>query len=123
MESQSAYDDYINMLVDEEENDKIDQLLSEQYGESDSEYEGDPKDIESADSDSDIEIYLQGNKRKRPVLRQRGAKKRLTSTDSFQSTSSVETTVESPTDESTAVLSEGLINVNDGEIKPRGKIG
>lgn len=81
----SDYEDYLKMLGEEEEDERLDQLLFANYGDSGSEYE--PNDGEI--SDSDIENFTEYRKRKRNGVSIESAAKRSVSesSDSSQSTS------------------------------------
>lgn len=86
MESQNSnYDDYVQMLNEEKEQEEIDQLLFENYGDSGSEYE--PNEDELSD---DMEILTELGKRKRGPNSSvnRESKRSVSETsDSCQSTS------------------------------------
>lgn len=89
MESKcSEYDEYVQMLEEEREQDEIDQFLSDVYGNSDDEYLPSEGDI----SDFDMEILEVSGKRKRKSSSTSNPSKRTVSetSDSCQSTSTAD---------------------------------
>lgn len=83
----------MEMLGEEEANDGIDHLLSENFGGTDDEYV--PNHNDASDSDIDMDIVISGNKRKRSKSINSRTAKRLHSdfnSDSCESTSTVRST-------------------------------
>lgn len=81
------YDDYLQMLEQEENDDEIRKLLEEKYGDSGSEYEPNVEELSD-----DMEIIEVGKKRKRPNVKRRAKRvcKSIQNTDSNASTSTTD---------------------------------